>query len=60
MSVLRGMSDNSGAAISSTTGCTANVILITKDAYFVGNIGDSRSALSRGRCCIQLSEDHKP
>ena len=54
------MSDNSGAAISSTTGCTANVILITKDAYFVGNIGDSRSALSRGRCCIQLSEDHKP
>jgi serine/threonine protein phosphatase PrpC len=52
--------DDSQGKVSSATGCTANVILITKDSYFVANAGDSRSALARGKTCVQLSEDHKP
>lgn len=47
--------------ISGSTGCTANVVLITKDKYFVANIGDSRSALAqKGKKAVQLSYDHKP
>lgn len=41
-------------------GCTANVLLITKDQYYVANAGDSRSVLCRAGKAIALSEDHKP
>lgn len=47
--------------ISASTGCTANIVLITKDKYYVANIGDSRAALAqKGKKSVQLSYDHKP
>jgi serine/threonine protein phosphatase PrpC len=46
--------------ISKTTGCTANVVLITPKSYIVANAGDSRSSLCRGGKAIDLSTDHKP
>lgn len=46
--------------ISKTTGCTANVVLITPKTYIVANAGDSRSSLCRGGRAIDLSTDHKP
>lgn len=46
--------------ISKTTGCTANVVLITPSQYIVANAGDSRSSLCRGGKAIDLSFDHKP
>lgn len=41
--------------IANGTGCTANVILVTPDKFYVANAGDSRSALMRGNTCIALS-----
>lgn len=41
-------------------GCTANVILITPDTYYIANAGDSRSVLCRDGKAINLSYDHKP
>jgi serine/threonine protein phosphatase PrpC len=38
---------NSNGKISSATGCTANVVLVTKDAYYTANIGDSRAVLCK-------------
>lgn len=46
--------------ISKTTGCTANVVLITASHYIIANAGDSRSSLCRGGKAIDLSLDHKP
>ena len=46
--------------IAKGTGCTANVVLITPDKYYIANAGDSRSALSRNSRSIALSYDHKP
>lgn len=46
--------------ISKTTGCTANVVLITPNNYIVANAGDSRSSLCRAGKAIDLSTDHKP
>lgn len=58
---LDGSSSNNGTKISSSTGCTANIVLITKDKYYVANIGDSRAALAqKGKRSVQLSYDHKP
>jgi serine/threonine protein phosphatase PrpC len=46
--------------VSNTTGCTANVVLITPNKYIIANAGDSRSVLCRSGRAIQFSEDHKP
>lgn len=58
---IRGKGENSGDdTISGSTGCTANVVLITPKKIVVANSGDSRSALCRNGETIQLSFDHKP
>jgi len=49
-----------GATVSSGTGCTGNVVLITPKSYIVSNIGDSRSVLCKGSKAVPLSFDHKP
>ena len=55
------MENGNGAKVSAGVGCTANIILITKDKYYVANIGDSRSGLAqRNKKAVQLSIDHKP
>ena len=42
-------------------GCTACVVLITKDAIFCANAGDSRAVLGlKNGKLIELSYDHKP
>lgn len=42
-------------------GCTAVVVLILKDKYFVANAGDSRCLLIKKNWdTIWLTEDHKP
>ena len=41
--------------IGNGTGCTANVLLITKDKYYVANAGDSRSVLCRSGKALPLS-----
>lgn len=41
-------------------GTTCIVLLLTKDKYFVGNLGDSRAVLSQNNQAVALSEDHKP
>lgn len=46
--------------ISASTGCTANVVLITPEQYIIANAGDSRSVLCRGGKAVELSFDHKP
>ena len=41
-------------------GCTANVLLITPNAIYCANAGDSRSVLCKKGIASELSEDHKP
>jgi len=50
----------SDTGIAKGTGCTANVVLITPEKFYIANAGDSRSALSRSGKVIPLSIDHKP
>lgn len=42
------------------SGCTANVILITKDKIYCSNAGDSRAVMCKRGEVVALSEDHKP
>jgi|TARA_B110001450_G_scaffold161328_1_gene150368 serine/threonine protein phosphatase PrpC len=42
------------------TGTTTNVILLTSTHIYCANAGDSRSAMSKSKKAIGLSEDHKP
>ena len=49
-----------GEKIGYRAGTTAVVLLITKNRYFVANIGDSRAVLSRANTPVPLSFDHKP
>ena len=48
--------------IANYTGCTATVVLITKNEIYCANAGDSRTVIGRGggTMCEALSEDHKP
>ena len=47
--------------LSSQAGCTAVVLLITPEKYYVANAGDSRCVLyTKENKVIELSEDHKP
>ena len=42
-------------------GCTANVLLIVKNTYYVANAGDARSIIyNKGGNYTPLSQDHKP
>ena len=42
-------------------GSTACVVLITPEAIYCANAGDSRAILTKGsKEVVQLSEDHKP
>jgi len=54
-----------GGNIAKHTGCTSVVVLVTKDAFYCANAGDSRSVLARKQPngsleVIALSDDHKP
>jgi protein phosphatase 2C family protein 2/3 len=44
----------------SSSGCTANVVLVTPEHIYCANAGDSRSVASISRRVIALSTDHKP
>lgn len=49
--------------IANYTGCTATVVLITKNDIYCANAGDSRTVLARSsgaNKCEPLSDDHKP
>lgn len=57
-----GLADPS-SAVSKFTGCTATVVLITKNSIYCANAGDSRTVLARSskqNGVEPLSEDHKP
>lgn len=41
-------------------GCTANVLLMTKEMVYCANAGDSRSVLYSNRKKFNFSHDHKP
>ena len=43
-----------------SSGCTANVVLITPAEIYCANAGDSRAVLKNQKLAIALSEDHKP
>lgn len=55
-----GVTLGSKEKISYRAGTTAVVVLMTKDRYYVANIGDSRAVLCRGDNAVALSTDHKP
>jgi len=46
--------------LNTDSGCTANVVLVTKRLITCANLGDSRSILCRGGMAMALSKDHKP
>lgn len=42
-------------------GCTANVVLVTKNEIYCANAGDSRCYIyTKDNQCVPLSQDHKP
>ncbi len=41
-------------------GCTANVVLITRDRVYCANSGDSRAVMCEDGNTVELSHDHKP
>ncbi len=43
-----------------SAGCTACVVLLTKDSIICANSGDSRCVMARGNTALEMSEDHKP
>jgi protein phosphatase 1G len=51
---------SNGEKIAYRAGSTAIVMIMTKNRYYVANIGDSRAVLSRSHTAVPLSTDHKP
>ena len=48
-------------ALSFNAGCTACVVLITKDTIYCANAGDSRACIwTKNSKVVELSHDHKP
>jgi protein phosphatase 1B len=47
-------------SLNTESGCTANVVFVSKDLITCANIGDSRSILCRAGTAMALSKDHKP
>jgi protein phosphatase 1G len=47
-------------ALADNVGCTANVVLMTRDKILCANCGDSRAVLCRAGRALELSHDHKP
>lgn len=41
-------------------GCTANILMMTKNLLICANAGDSRCVLGEGGRAVLLSHDHKP
>ncbi len=45
----------------SMAGCTANVVIVTPEQYYIANAGDARSVLwKKPGDMVSLSKDHKP
>jgi protein phosphatase PTC2/3 len=42
------------------SGCTATIVLITRDRIYCANAGDSRTIMSEKGATVPLSFDHKP
>jgi len=57
---LKGKSVSGDEKIGYRAGTTCLVMVLTKDKYYVGNVGDSRGVLSRNGEAVALSYDHKP
>ena len=57
---LKGKSVSGDEKIGYRAGTTCLVMVLTKDKYYVGNVGDSRGVLSRNGEAVSLSYDHKP
>jgi serine/threonine protein phosphatase PrpC len=55
---LNQLSSNQGEQ--SYAGCTATTCLITASEIYCANAGDSRTCLSKGGQCVEMSTDHKP
>lgn len=59
MDILREFKNEAEGTI--FAGCTANVVLVTKQEIYCANAGDSRCYLySKDSQCIPMSTDHKP
>lgn len=57
---LKGKAVTGEEKIGYRAGTTCLAMILTKDKYYVGNIGDSRGVLSRNNEAVALSYDHKP
>ena len=56
---LKKMWESKGSSLSNDSGSTANICLITADAYVCANVGDCRCVLQRENSTLDLSVDHK-
>jgi serine/threonine protein phosphatase PrpC len=57
---LKAKTPPSNEPIAYRSGTTCLAMLLTKDKYYIANVGDSRAILSRNYQAVTLSNDHKP